>query len=124
MSLGADGDVNKALRNVRFGSAGYFFIYDFDGYNRFHAVNTALEGTAQIGMTDPNGKKIVVGLIEAARSGDGFFMYDYAKPGVTGLVPKIGYAATVPGKNWILGTGAYTDDIDVQFTDTDLQSGI
>ena len=27
VSLGADGDVNKALRNVRFGSAGYFFIY-------------------------------------------------------------------------------------------------
>ena len=114
LSLGAAGDVNQALRNVRFGGAGYFFIYDFDGFNRFHAVKPALEGTAQIGMTDPNGKKIVVGLIQAARSGDGFFNYDYSKPGVTGLVPKIGYAATVPGKNWILGTGAYTDDIDAQ----------
>lgn len=114
LSLGTAGDVNKALRNVRFGTAGYFFIYDFDGFNRFHAVKPALEGTAQIGMTDPNGKKIVVGLIDAARSGDGFFNYDYSKPGVTGLVPKIGYAATVPGKDWILGTGAYTDDIDAQ----------
>ena len=114
LSLGSAGDVNKALRNVKFGSAGYFFIYDFDGFNRFHAVKPALEGTAQIGMTDPNGKKIVAGLIDSARRNDGFFNYDYSKPGVTGLVPKIGYSATVPGKEWILGTGAYTDDIDVQ----------
>lgn len=114
LSLGSAGDVNKALRDVRFGSAGYFFIYDFDGFNRFHATKPALEGTAQIGMTDPNGKKIVVGLVDSARRADGFFNYDYSKPGVTGLVPKIGYAATVPGKEWILGTGAYTDDIDAQ----------
>ena len=29
LNLGAQGDVNSALRNVRFGSAGYFFIYNF-----------------------------------------------------------------------------------------------
>jgi methyl-accepting chemotaxis protein len=114
LSLGAAGDVNNALRDVRFGSAGYFYIYNFSGVNEFHAVKPALEGTDQIGMTDPNGKKIVVGLVDSARRSDGFFTYDYSKPGVSGLVPKIGYSAVVPGKEWILGTGAYTDDIDAQ----------
>ncbi|WP_281212453.1 methyl-accepting chemotaxis protein [Shewanella insulae] len=114
MSLGDAGDVNKALRNVRFGSAGYFFIYDFNGISIFHAVKPDQEGKNMIGMTDPNGKKVVVGLIDTARRGDGFFSYKHAKPGAVGLVPKIGYAVTIPGKDWILGTGAYTDDIEAQ----------
>ncbi|MXR70650.1 HAMP domain-containing protein [Shewanella sp. JBTF-M18] len=114
MSLGEAGDVNKALRNVRFGSAGYFFIYDFNGISIFHAVKPDQEGKNLIGMTDPNGKKVVVGLIDTARRGDGFFSYEHSKPGAVGLVPKIGYAVTIPGKDWILGTGAYTDDIEAQ----------
>ncbi|WP_028762451.1 methyl-accepting chemotaxis protein [Shewanella colwelliana] len=114
LNLGAQGDVNNALRNVRFGSAGYFFIYNFNGISEFHAVKPDQEGKNLIGMTDPNGKKVVVGLIETARRGDGFFAYEHAKPGAAGLIPKIGYAATIPGKDGILGTGAYTDDIDMQ----------
>lgn len=31
LSLKEQGDVNQALRDVRFGSAGYFFIYDSQG---------------------------------------------------------------------------------------------
>ncbi|QYK07215.1 methyl-accepting chemotaxis protein [Shewanella zhangzhouensis] len=112
ISLGQNGNINDALRPLRFGSAGYFFIYDYQGANVFHATNPALEGTPQIGMTDPQGTKIVVGLIDAAKRGGGFFNYVYPKPGVEGLVVKIGYAAPIPGKDWLLGTGAYLDDID------------
>lgn len=112
ISLGQNGNINDALRPLRFGSAGYFFIYDYQGANVFHATNPALEGTPQIGMTDPQGTKIVVGLIDAAKRGGGFFNYVYPKPGVEGLVDKIGYAAPIPGKDWLLGTGAYLDDID------------
>ncbi|QUN05249.1 methyl-accepting chemotaxis protein [Shewanella yunxiaonensis] len=107
-----NGDVNAALRNVRFGSAGYFYIYDGQGKNLFHALLPKLEGTEQINMTDPKGIKIVQGLLKSARSGDGFLTFYYQKPGTTGLVDKIGYAATVPGTDWIIGTGAYIDDID------------
>lgn len=112
LSLGGRGDVNASLRDLRFSTAGYFFIYDFDGLNVFHAVNLAQEGTNQINKTDPNGTKTTVGLIDAARSGDGYSTYVIAKPGTSRLEPKISYSAVVPGTNWVLGTGAYIDDID------------
>ncbi|WP_335899710.1 methyl-accepting chemotaxis protein [Shewanella algae] len=106
------GDYKAALRDVRFGSAGYFFVYDGKGKNLFHALLPRLEGTDQIGMTDPKGTKIIVGLLNAARSGDGILTYYYQKPGTNELVEKIGYAAMVPGTDWIIGTGAYVDDIE------------
>ena len=106
------GDYKAALRDVRFGSAGYFFVYDGKGKNLFHALLPKLEGTDQIGMTDPKGTKIIVGLLNAARSGDGILTYYYQKPGTNELVEKIGYAAMVPGTDWIIGTGAYVDDIE------------
>ncbi|MGR3970727.1 methyl-accepting chemotaxis protein [Shewanella sp. 1180_01] len=112
LSLGERGNVNDALRTLRFGTAGYFFIYDFNGLSVFHAVKPEQEGANLIGMTDPNGTKVVVGLINAARNGDGFIEYVHAKPGISKLIPKISFAATVPGKDWIIGAGAYVDDIE------------
>nr|WP_264186569.1 methyl-accepting chemotaxis protein [Shewanella chilikensis] len=109
---GQGGDYKAALRDVRFGSAGYFFVYDGNGKNLFHALLPNLEGTDQIGMTDPKGTKIIVGLLNAARNGDGILTYYYQKPGTNELVEKIGYAAMIPGTDWIIGTGAYVDDIE------------
>jgi len=38
LSLKEQGNVNQALRDIRFGSAGYFFMYDSQGKNIFHAL--------------------------------------------------------------------------------------
>ncbi|WP_372873011.1 methyl-accepting chemotaxis protein [Shewanella sp.] len=111
LKLGEAGNVNESLRVQRFGTAGYFFIYDYNGISIFHATKPEQEGTDQIGMTDPQGHKIVVGLIDAARRGGEYFSYFHAKPGVEGLVEKISYAAPIPGKNWLVGTGVYLDDV-------------
>ncbi|GGQ24185.1 methyl-accepting chemotaxis protein [Shewanella litoralis] len=112
LSLGSSGDVKQALRDLRFGSAGYFYIYDTAGVNIFHATMPELEGQNKIDMTDPNGTKVIVGLLNAAKSGDGIFSYFYKKPGTEQLIDKIGYAVMVPNTNWMLGTGAYIDDIE------------
>nr|WP_243885435.1 MULTISPECIES: methyl-accepting chemotaxis protein [Shewanella] len=106
------GDYKAALRDVRFGSAGYFFVYDSKGINLFHAQQPFQEGTDQIGMTDPKGTKIIAGLLNAAQNSDGTLIYYYQKPGTNELVEKIGYAAMIPGTDWIIGTGAYVDDIE------------
>ncbi|WP_153915932.1 methyl-accepting chemotaxis protein [Shewanella sp. TC10] len=112
INLGAQGNVNQALRDLRFGSAGYFFIYDDAGMNVFHAMQPQLEGQNKIDMTDPNGTKIIVGLLNAARSGEGNFSYYYQKPNTQGLTEKLGYAVMIPNTNWMLGSGAYIDDIE------------
>ncbi|MEL0640584.1 methyl-accepting chemotaxis protein [Pseudoalteromonas aliena] len=115
LSKGTKDDVTKALRNLTFGQGGYFFIYDTQGVSIFHALlGDAIEGQNKIDMIDPNGKKIIVGLLEQANKGGGAFYYHFQKPNTTKLVEKIGYAAIVPGTNWMLGTGAYMDDINAE----------
>ncbi|MCT7940777.1 MULTISPECIES: methyl-accepting chemotaxis protein [Shewanella] len=111
-ALGEAGNVNQALRDLRFGTAGYFFIYDTDGNSVFHAVQPDIEGQNKMDMTDPNGTKIVVGLLNAAQHGDGHVTYFYQKPNTQGLTEKLGFGAMIPNTNLMLGSGAYIDDID------------
>ena len=111
-SLPDGGDINGALRNLRFGTAGYFFIYDTKGTNIFHAMKPELEGKNLIGLTDPKGNKIIVGLIQAARAGTGISSYYFQKPGTSEEIEKLGYAVMIPDTQWLLGTGAYIDDIE------------
>tara|TARA_R110000796_G_scaffold27942_13_gene76813 strand:- start:16355 stop:18019 length:1665 start_codon:yes stop_codon:yes gene_type:complete len=112
LALGSTGNVNGALRDLRFGSAGYFFMYDDAGVNIFHPTMPELEGQNKIDMADPNGTKIIVGLLDAAKSGTGNFSYYYKKPGSEQLVEKLGFAVMIPNTNWMLGSGAYIDDIE------------
>ena len=115
LTQGNEQDAKDALRDLTFGEDGYYFIYDTDGISVFHALlGDAIEGQNKIGMTDPNGKKIVVGLLEQARKGGGSFTYHFQKPNTSGLVEKIGYAAMIPGTNWMIGTGTYMDDIEAE----------
>ena len=83
LSLKDQGNVNQALRDIRFGSAGYFFIYDSQGKNIFHALMPNLEGQNKIDMTDPRGTKIIVGLLDAAKRGDGNFPITIKSPILT-----------------------------------------
>ena len=90
LAQGNEQDAKNALRDLTFGEDGYYFIYDTDGISVFHALlGDAIEGQNKIGMTDPNGKKIVVGLLEQARKGGGSFTYHFQKPNTTGLVEKL-----------------------------------
>ncbi|WP_076416321.1 methyl-accepting chemotaxis protein [Shewanella sp. UCD-KL12] len=117
LELGERGDLNSALRPLSFGNAGYFFIYDEQGVNIFHGASPENEGINSIGMTDPNGKKIIVGLLNAAKNGNGVFSYHYQKPGVNELVEKISFGAMIPNTNWMIGTGAYMDDIELEIVE-------
>lgn len=117
LSLKEQGNVNQALRDIRFGSAGYFFMYDSQGKNIFHALMPNLEGQNKIDMTDPRGTKIIVGLLDAAKRGDGHFSYYYQKPNTNEQIEKLSYVIMVPGTDWMLGTGAYIDDIEAVVED-------
>lgn len=117
LSLKDKGNVNQALRDIRFGSAGYFFMYDSQGKNIFHALLPNLEGQNKIDMTDPRGTKIIVGLLDAAKRGDGNFSYYYQKPNTNEQIEKISFVMMVPGTDWMLGTGAYIDDIEAVVED-------
>ncbi|RBW46752.1 chemotaxis protein [Psychromonas sp. B3M02] len=111
LSLPNQGDVNAALRDLRFGNAGYFYIYDTKGVNIFHAIKPELEGKNLIDLTDTKGNKLIVGLLNAAQKGNGVYSFYFQKPGSQEQFEKLGFAAMVPNTNWMIGTGAYIDDI-------------
>ncbi|WP_201264099.1 methyl-accepting chemotaxis protein [Salinivibrio sp. HTSP] len=105
-------EVKTALSDVQFGDSGYFFMYDKKGVNVFHPMKPSLEGKNLIDLTDPKGNKVIQGLLETAQRGDGYFNFMFEKPGTNELIDKIGYAVMVNNNQWMLGTGAYIDDIE------------
>jgi len=113
-SLPNGGNIDAALRKIRFGSSGYFFIYDTAGVNVFHATKPQLQGKNLIDFKDVKGKKVVAGLIDAAQNRDGIDYFYWPKPGLDKEVEKLGYSIIIPGTNWVLGTGAYIDDINAK----------
>ncbi len=117
---------NKALakdilKSMRFESDGYFFAYDSKGVNTLHAMNSALEGKNLYGLKDDNGVPVIAGLIDAAKTGDGFLYFSWMKPSIKAQAPKLGYAEYLPKWDWVLGTGIYIDDIDVQLAEFEQQ---
>jgi methyl-accepting chemotaxis protein len=104
-----------ALRNLRYNSSDYFFIFDTQLVYVLQPSKPALEGS-QIGETkDSQGKFLFKEMSQAARAGGGFVDYYFPKVGSSTPEPKLSYAALIEGWNWILGTGVYIDDIERDF---------
>lgn len=104
--------LQEAVKNLRFeeDESGYYFIY-----RGTTAVtippNPDLDGQDLRKVSDENGVYFVRELAEAAQSGGGFVNYVFAKPGA-GLQPKVSYAQMIPGTDYWIGTGAYTDNVE------------
>ena len=101
----------KRLSALRFGDNGYFFAYSEDGTVTAHA-KTALIGKNLLGLKSENGIAIIKELIDAAKGGGGYVIYDWPKLNQEGQFNKLGYAVWIPEIEWMMGTGFYIDDID------------
>ncbi|OIN99761.1 MAG: chemotaxis protein [Desulfovibrionaceae bacterium CG1_02_65_16] len=104
--------IAKAIDNVRFESdeSGYFFVYK-GTVNAAHPTQKQLIGKDLAETKDSNGVTYVRELADAAQKGGGFVPFLFDKPG-KGLQPKIGYAETIPGTPFWIGTGIYIDNVD------------
>ncbi len=100
------------IRRTTFGENGYFFIIDFD--HRFVAhPDPKLDGTSQADLKDPNGVFILRELVNVCKEkGEGVVVYQWNKLGADKPVEKFSFVKKVPGYDWLIGTGVYTDDID------------
>jgi methyl-accepting chemotaxis protein len=105
----------KALEDIsklRFGKDGYFYIYDYSGVNIMHPIKPELVGKNLIDLKSKMGVYYIKDLIEVAKKGGGIVTFDFEKPNDTKLYEKIGYAVGFDEWKWMIGTGAYTDDIE------------
>lgn len=115
----SEDDAKKAardsLRALRYGKDDYFFGFETSGIYYLNGSNQSVEGQQKIDMKDTNGKFLIKELIAAAQAGGGFVDYWFPRAGQQVAEPKLGYAKLFAPWNWVLGTGIYIDDIEVEY---------
>lgn len=99
----------EAVRNMRYGEAGYFWVDQSDGTNVVLLGNDT-EGTNRLDTTDGNGFQMVKEIIRVAvEDGGGYTDYVFPKAGETENSPMRSYSAYFQPFDWVVGTGNYTD---------------
>ncbi|EYC51725.1 chemotaxis protein [Hylemonella gracilis str. Niagara R] len=108
----------EAVRVSRYGAGNveYFYIYTMDGTGVVHPIRKDFEGQNMMGkLKDGQGKDVIAtltGALRASKDNTAMEMGEFARPGATVPSPKLQYVVRVPGWEWMLGSGLYTDDID------------
>ncbi|MCU8499713.1 methyl-accepting chemotaxis protein [Vibrio vulnificus] len=103
------------LRLLEYGGSGYVFGYDSKGTRIVVGKSNQGIGENFINMQDQKGNYLIKDLIKNAKTGE-FTTYYFPKPGQSTPLPKLSYSIYIPQWDLTLGTGFYTDDIDVLIT--------
>ena len=99
------------LMRMQYGDNGYFFAYDQHGKLLMDPKSLPMRGVDFCDPDDPVGADSANRILSTARQGGGVVRYSWHKPSSQVVVPKLGYVLTVPGWDWVIGTGIYLDDV-------------
>ena len=107
--------VADLVAGARYDGSNYVWINDMTPVMIMHPVSPALNGKDLSGFKDPAGTYLFNEMVEVCKKdGEGVVSYQWKKPGEDAPKPKISYVRLLPGLNWILGTGAWIEDIEAQ----------
>ncbi len=112
-------EAKRVISNLAYANDGYFFVYNVDGENIVHPKQPYRIGKNWLALTDSEGKPIIQELISQARLGGGFTEYLWEQPSTGLITRKLGYSELIPEWDWVVGTGVYIDDIDLQLANID-----
>ena len=125
VALAADGKMSEkdaknaaigAVKTLRYDQNDYFWINDMQPKMIMHPMKPDLDGKDLSSSKDPNGKFLFVEMVEACRKdGEGFVKYYWPKPGREKPVPKISFVKLIPEWDWVVGSGVYIDDVEMEF---------
>ncbi|MGP0090038.1 MAG: cache domain-containing protein [Xanthobacteraceae bacterium] len=91
---------------------GYFWINDMHHRMVMHPTQPELNGRDVADMEAPKGVRPFVEFVQVVeRSGGGVVKYDWPKPGADKPQPKLSYVQGFAPWGWVIGTGAYVDDL-------------
>lgn len=109
--------IREALRPIRFfDDRGYFFIYDLQGTNVLLPFSQQLEGRNLWDFQDSKGGYTIRRMVAMLKEqGEGFLRWYWYKPGHTEhMSEKLGYAKLFTPFGWLIGTGEYVEDVDLE----------
>lgn len=101
-TLGAD-----LLRELRYGSEGYFWADTIEGVNVVLYGKKDVEGKNRLDAKDHQGTFYIKEFMVKAKAGGGYVEYWFPKKGQTEAQPKISYVFLFKPFGWVIGSGYY-----------------
>jgi|TARA_R110002033_G_scaffold102305_2_gene150234 methyl-accepting chemotaxis protein len=104
----------KAIGQMKYGKDGYYWINDSNHVIVLHPNNLGAMGKSMYDLKDTTGKYLYREIVKAANAKEegGLVKYTWPKPGKKAAQPKFSYVQKFGPWDWIIGTGAYVDDIE------------
>jgi methyl-accepting chemotaxis protein len=105
----------KTIKDMRYGGNGYFWINDKKPNMIMHPIKPSLDGKSLSDVKDPNGIYLFNEMVKTCNeNGAGLVKYSWHKNDKVGIQPKFSYVQEFKPWGWIIGTGAYVDDIEAE----------
>ena len=101
------------LGQMHFGKDGkdYVWVNDLNHTMLVHP-SPDLQGKDTSDLKDAKGKPIIIEAVKISKEqGEGFIDYVWVKPGDSSPSPKLSFVKLYKPWGWVIGTGAYVDDI-------------
>jgi len=95
------------LRELRYGSDGYFWADTLEGVNVVLYGRKDVEGRNRLEDKDPKGNYYVKDFLAKGKAGGGYVNYLFAKQGQTTTQPKRSYVLLFEPFGWVVGSGYY-----------------
>jgi len=113
-----------AIQVMRYGDDNYFWINDLHPTMIMHPLKPALNGHDMSEVTDPKGVHLFVEMVKIAQArGAGSLYYMWPRPGSDEPIRKVSYVKDFSPWGWVIGTGAYVDDVDKVWRANLIKSG-
>jgi len=105
----------KSIKAINYGENGYFWINDTAPKMIMHPKKPSLDGKDLSGVKDENGVYLFNEMVKVCnKDGKGLVKYSWSKPVTNTVEPKFSYVQLFKPWGWIIGTGAYVDDIETR----------
>ena len=98
---------SSLLRELRYGTDGYFWADTKEGVNVVLYGRQDVEGRNRIGDKDAKGVYYVKEFLASAKAGGGYVEYQFTRKGQTIAQPKRSYVLAFEPFGWVVGSGYY-----------------
>ena len=104
----------KVLSDMKYGKDGYFWVNDSNQIVKMHGASPKLASQDMTNTQDPTGLYLFREIVKTASANKdgGLLQYMWDKPGKSEPQKKFSYVQKFEQWDWIVGTGAYVDDIE------------